>query len=57
MSQRFAARTGIALDDAIDAEIMGRSIEAGYLTRTPDHIAATAEGRMRLDALLGALLL
>ena len=54
---RFAARTGMALDDALDAEILHRAIEAGYVTRTDRHFAATAEGRMRLDALLPALVL
>ena len=54
---RFTARTGMALDDALDAEILHRAIEAGYVTRTDRHLAATAEGRMRLDALLPALVL
>ena len=54
---RFAARTGMALDDALDAEILHRAIEAGYVTRTDRHLAATTEGRMRLDALLPALVL
>ena len=56
-SARFAARTGIALGDALDAEILLRAIEEGYVTRTDRCLAATAEGRMRLDALLPALVL
>ena len=56
-SARFAARTGIALGDALDAEILLRAIEEGYVTRTDRRLAATAEGRMRLDALLPALVL
>ncbi len=54
---RFAARTGIALDDALDPEILHRAIEEGYVIRTDRHLTATAEGRMRLDALLPALVL
>ena len=54
---RFAARTGVTLDDAIDPEILRRAIEEGYVTRTDRCLAATAEGRMRLDALLPALVL
>ena len=56
-ADRFADRTGIALDDALDAEILLRAIEEGYVTRTERRLAATAEGRMRLDALLPALVL
>ena len=56
-ARRFAARTGIALDDAVDADILHRAIEAGYVTRTDRVLAATAEGRLRLDALLPALVL
>ncbi len=52
---RFAARTGVALDAALDADILAQAIEAGYLIHTPDRLAATPEGRKRLDALLGAL--
>ena len=54
---RFAARTGVTLDDAIDPEILRRAIEEGYVTRTDRCLAATAEGRVRLDALLPALVL
>jgi putative oxygen-independent coproporphyrinogen III oxidase len=53
----FAARTGIALDDALDLEILRRAIEEGYVTRTDHTLAATVEGRLRLDALLPALVL
>jgi oxygen-independent coproporphyrinogen-3 oxidase len=45
---RFAARTGMALGDALDAETRAQALTEGYLT---------AEGRLRLDALLAALLL
>jgi len=53
---RFAARTGVALMDAIDPEILAACIEEGYLTLSDTNIAATEQGRHRLDALLPALL-
>jgi putative oxygen-independent coproporphyrinogen III oxidase len=52
---RFVARTGIALEDAIEPDIFVRAVEAGYLVREDDAFRATREGRLRLDALLGAL--
>ena len=52
---RFAARTGVALDDALEPDTLTRAIEAGYLTRDDTGLRATPEGRKRLDALLGAL--
>ena len=52
---RFAARTGIALDDAIDPDILAQALDADYLVRTATHLAAMPEGRKRLDALLGVL--
>jgi oxygen-independent coproporphyrinogen-3 oxidase len=54
---RFATRTGLALADAIDADTLARAIEAGYLRHDAGRLAATAEGRKRLDALLAALVL
>jgi oxygen-independent coproporphyrinogen-3 oxidase len=51
----FAARTGMALADAIDASVLEQALEAGYLVQGDDRLTATAEGRKRLDALLGAL--
>ena len=56
-ARRFKARTGMALADALDADTLERALDAGYLTRTEQTLAATAEGRLRLDALLPALLL
>jgi len=52
---RFARRTGVAMDDAIDAEVLARATDAGYVQRGDGRIMATAEGRLRLDSLLGAL--
>lgn len=52
---RFLARTGTALDDAIDPKALAALAEEGYLRRTATSLFATAEGRMRLDALLPLL--
>jgi putative oxygen-independent coproporphyrinogen III oxidase len=51
----FARRTGLALDDALDAAMVERAAEAGYVERTATALRATEEGRKRLDALLAAL--
>ncbi len=52
---RFAARTGMALDAALDLDVLGQALEAGYLTHAAGRLAATSEGRLRLDALLARL--
>jgi oxygen-independent coproporphyrinogen-3 oxidase len=54
---RFAARTGLALDDAIDLAVQRDLIAAGFLVRDEQRLAATAAGRRRLDALLPELVL
>ncbi len=54
-ARRFETRTGLALADAVDPRTLAMAIEAGYLVLTDDRLIATAEGRLRLDALLGAL--
>ncbi len=51
----FQHRTGVAIADAVDPDILGQAIEAGYLDVTPNRFRATDQGRLRLDALLGAL--
>ncbi|HEY2133234.1 MAG TPA: radical SAM family heme chaperone HemW [Acetobacteraceae bacterium] len=53
---RFAARTSIALDDALDADTLQRALAEGYLVRDRA-LRPTPEGRKRLDALLTALVL
>ena len=53
---RFAARTGMPLAGALDADTRRRAVEAGYLTDGAT-LRATPEGRKRLDALLAALVL
>jgi oxygen-independent coproporphyrinogen-3 oxidase len=52
---RFAQRAGMALIDAVEEKILIACIEEGYLTLTGTHLAATPQGRQRLDALLPAL--
>ncbi len=52
---RFASRTGGSLIDALDAETLERALTEGYLVWRDDRLIATAEGRLRLDALLAAL--
>jgi putative oxygen-independent coproporphyrinogen III oxidase len=54
-ADRFAARTGVALHDALDGDLLGRALEEGYLQQAGATLRATAEGRKRLDALLAAL--
>jgi oxygen-independent coproporphyrinogen-3 oxidase len=51
----FAARTGLALEDAVDPVILAACVEEGYLVSTPGRLAATREGRARLDAVLPRL--
>jgi putative oxygen-independent coproporphyrinogen III oxidase len=52
---RFAARTGVSLDAALDPDTLARALEEGYLVREGTRLRATPEGRKRLDALLAAL--
>ena len=54
---RFEARTTLPFAHCIDTPTLQQAIEAGYLTQTPSHLAATIEGRLRLDALLHQLVL
>jgi oxygen-independent coproporphyrinogen-3 oxidase len=53
---RFAARAGVTLDDALDDAVRAQALEADYLSWDGRILAATAAGRLRLDALLAALL-
>lgn len=54
---RFAARTNLALLDALDARTLVQAEDALYIAWDGSRLRATAEGRKRLDALLGALVL
>jgi oxygen-independent coproporphyrinogen-3 oxidase len=47
----------VALDEAVDGAVLGQAVEEGYLARGGGRLVALAEGRLRLDALLGALVL
>ena len=51
----FQTRTTRTLDQSLDPHTLNQALEAGYLTRTETHLAATLEGRLRLDALLSQL--
>src|SRR6185312_15179230 len=55
--ERFPSRTGLALDEAVDRRVLERALEEGYLLRSGGRLIASEAGRLRLDALLGALLL
>ena len=51
----FAARTGTRLLDALEPDILEAAAEAGYLRWQGGRLAATPDGRLRLEALLPAL--
>lgn len=53
----FTARTGRDLRDCVNAVILEAALEEGYLTLDRARLVATDEGRVRLEALLGALVL
>ena len=55
-AERFEARTGMPLLDAIDRSVLADALEEGYATWENGVLTATSEGRLRLDALLPALL-
>lgn len=52
---RFEGRTGVALTNAVDPDVLCQAIDAGYLVRFDGRLIATEEGRLRLDPLLAAL--
>jgi len=52
---RFAARTGGALDVALDQGVLAQAIAEDYLAWRGDRLVTTAAGRLRLDALLAAV--
>ncbi len=54
-ASRFLARTGIALAAALEPDIHAAALDAGYLLHADGRLAATARGRMLLDALLPRL--
>jgi oxygen-independent coproporphyrinogen-3 oxidase len=52
---RFATRTGVALEDAVDPEVLDRAVAESYLQWQAGKLVALPAGRLRLDALLAAL--
>jgi oxygen-independent coproporphyrinogen-3 oxidase len=52
---RFAARTGVAIMDALDPATLRAALEEGYLEWRDGRLCAMPEGRLRLDPLLAAL--
>jgi oxygen-independent coproporphyrinogen-3 oxidase len=54
-ADRFLTRTGQPLAAAIDAEVLQQAEGEGYLAWSGRRLHTTPEGRLRLDALLGAL--
>ncbi|HTW28049.1 MAG TPA: radical SAM family heme chaperone HemW [Acetobacteraceae bacterium] len=52
---RFHARTGLALDQALDTETLATAEAEGYLAWRHGRLVALPPGRLRLDALLAAL--
>jgi putative oxygen-independent coproporphyrinogen III oxidase len=52
---RFAARTGVALEAALDQAVLAQALAEAYLEWQADRLVALPAGRMRLDALLAAL--
>ncbi len=53
----FESRTGTRLADALDPGTLRQAIDEGYLVHEGGRLVATLEGRLRLDALLAALVL
>jgi putative oxygen-independent coproporphyrinogen III oxidase len=52
---RFAARTGTALEAAVDPETLAQAVAESYLEWQGGRLLALPAGRLRLDALLAAL--
>jgi putative oxygen-independent coproporphyrinogen III oxidase len=52
---RFADRTGVSLGDAIDQDVLQQALGENYLTWQQNRLVALPAGRLRLDALLAAL--
>jgi len=55
--QHFRARTGIAIENAIDTDGLDRMIDGGFIEENGLHMRATDHGRSRLDAVLRQLLI
>ena len=53
---RFVQRTGQYLDEALDQPMLEQALAEGYLAWQADRLVATHAGRLRLDALLAAII-
>jgi oxygen-independent coproporphyrinogen-3 oxidase len=56
-ADRFAARTGLALVDSLEPAVLQAALDEGYVALADGVLRALPEGRLRLDALLPALVL
>jgi oxygen-independent coproporphyrinogen-3 oxidase len=54
-SNRFAARAGVSLGEALEPSVLRQAIDEGYLAWHGTSLACTPAGRLRLDALLVAM--
>jgi oxygen-independent coproporphyrinogen-3 oxidase len=54
--ERFPVESGLPFDRALDPEKLARLVEGGFLSVEEGRLRATAVGRARLNAVLGALL-
>ncbi len=54
-AERFAARTGTRLLDALEPDVLETALQEEYLRWHEGRLVATQAGRLRLDALLGAV--
>ncbi len=54
-AEHFATRTGMTLEAALDLSMVAAAEAEGYLVRKDGQLRATAAGRLRLDALLAAI--
>jgi oxygen-independent coproporphyrinogen-3 oxidase len=52
---RFLQRTGVVLEDAIETDVVRHALDEGYLAWRGTSLATTQAGRLRLDALLAAI--
>ena len=54
--QAFATRTGMDIEDALEPRRLRRLIEGGFVTLDASGLRTTPEGRLRLNAVLAALM-
>ena len=53
----FERRTGMALEEVLDAAALTRLTDGGFIELTGTSLRATGAGRLRLNAVIAALLL